>query len=92
MVHENEVIMLIMGIGVQIFAASHRSRIKRIYAWRNFTACFYILLAAWVFTIAEGFFWGHLLNVLEHACYMASAIAMALWCFRLLVSHSKVVN
>lgn len=92
MVHENEIIMLILGIGVLVFTIIHRAKIKRIYAWRNFIAGFYILIAAWVFTIAERFIWGNYLNILEHICYMSSAVIITIWCFRLFFSHGKVVN
>ena len=92
MVHENEIIMLILGIGVLIFAITHQSQIKRIYGWRNFLAGFYVLLADWIFTITEGFMWGFYFNILEHVCYLGSAVIIAVWCFRLLFSHSKVVK
>ncbi|MBN2275924.1 MAG: hypothetical protein JXK95_16465 [Bacteroidales bacterium] len=92
MVNENEVIMLILGIGVLTFTFIHKAKIKRIYAWRNLMAGFYLLLFAWIFTIAEGFYWGYFLNIFEHACYGVSAVIIAIWCLRLLFSHKKIVT
>ncbi|MBW1821272.1 MAG: hypothetical protein JRI92_05825 [Deltaproteobacteria bacterium] len=44
---------------------------------------FYVLLAGWVLTILEGLFWNDLLNVLEHICYTASSILIAVWCWKI---------
>jgi len=45
-------------------------------------AAFYLVFAAWVLTVLEGFVWERALNALEHACYAASALVMAAWCWK----------
>lgn len=89
MIHENEIIMLILGGGVLIFTLVHQVRIKRIPAWRTLMAGFYILLVAWVLTVLEGFFWKTLLNYLEHLGYALSAILVAVWCWQLVFGNQK---
>ena len=88
MIQDNEVIMLLMAIGVLIFILVNRRLIMRIRAARVLIAAFCVLLAAYVLTVLEGFFlenlqpWGDLLNFLEHLCYTASSVLIALWCLR----------
>ena len=80
MVQENEVILLLLGLGVLIFALANRERLEELPAVRLLAAGLYLLLAAWVLTILEGFFWPRALNLLEHGCYAASAALQAAWC------------
>ncbi len=83
MIQENEVVMLLMAIGVLIFILVNRRLIMRIEAARVLVAAFCVLLAAYVLTVLEGFFREDLearLNLLEHLCYAVSSFLIALWC------------
>jgi hypothetical protein len=82
MIQENEVIGLLLGIGVLIFILANRSRLASLPSARLLLASYYILLAGWALTVLEGFFWGQTLNLLEHVAYAVSAILMAIWCWR----------
>ena len=82
MIQENEVVMLLMAIGVLIFILVNHRLIMRIVAARVLVAAFCVLLAAYVLTVLEGFFLGDLLNFLEHACYAGSSVLIALWCMK----------
>ena len=79
---ENEVVMLLMAIGVLIFILFNRRQIMRIEAAGLLVAAFCILLIGYVFTVLEGFFMEALLNFLEHACYAGSSVLIALWCMK----------
>ena len=83
MVQQNEIIMLLLDIGCMVFILINRQRVKRIPVAGILTAGFYVLLAGNVLTILEGFFWEELLNVLEHICYAASSMLMAVWCWKI---------
>lgn len=91
MIQDKEVIMLILGICAFVLTLIYKAEIKRIYGWKNFISSFHILLAAWVFTVAEGFLWPLYLNLAEHICYMASALVMAIWCIRFFLTNKKIV-
>jgi len=91
MIRDNELIMLILGIGALVLTLIYKAELKRIFAWKNLMASFYFLLAAWVFTVAEGFLLPYYLNLAEHLCYTASAVIMAVWCFRASFSHKRIV-
>ena len=82
MIQDNEVVMLLMAIGVLIFILVNRRLIMRIEAARVLVAAFCVLLAAYVFTVLEGFFLSTLFNFLEHACYAASSVLIAIWCMK----------
>jgi len=83
MVQENEIIGLLLGVGILIFILANRSRLVNLPAVRILLASYYILLAAWVLTVLEGFFWGQAINLVEHVCYALSAVLIAVWCWRL---------
>ncbi|HJZ39350.1 MAG TPA: hypothetical protein VJ203_03215 [Bacteroidales bacterium] len=92
MFEENEVVMLILGIGVLIFILLNLNRIKRIYAWKLLVPGYCFLLAGWFLTVLEGFFAGSLFNFLEHACYTCSSIIVAFWCLRSVFRSPKEVT
>jgi hypothetical protein len=82
MIHENEIMMLILGLGVLIFVLGKRSQLKRFPSSGLLILGFYLLLAGWALTVVEGFFWELFLNFLEHACYTAGAVSVAVWSWR----------
>lgn len=81
---ENEIVMLILGFGIFIFTLIYKIRIKRIPEWQLLMSGFYFLLAGWALTVLEGFFWGNLLNHLEHLSYASSSTLMLVWCWRVI--------
>ncbi len=84
MIQQNEIIMRLLGIGCMIFIWVNKQKVKRIPVSKTLMAGFYVLLAGYVLTILEGLFWEDLLNILEHICYAASSILMAVWCWKIL--------
>jgi len=84
MVHENEVVMLILGIGVLLFIVLNYSQLKRFPAINILIAGFCFTLTGWVFTILEGFMFETLFNLAEHSCYLAGALCVAQWIRRAL--------
>ena len=89
MVQENEIVMLLLGLGVLIFMLGNRQRIKSIPASNILTACFYTLVTGWVFTVIEGFIWPGFFNLLEHLCYAGSSVLMAVWCWKIFGRREK---
>jgi hypothetical protein len=88
MIQQNEIIMLLLGVGCMIFIFLNKQKVKRIPVWRPLFAGFCVVFAGYVFTIIEGFLWSDLLNFLEHICYTASSILLAVWCWKIF-SHRK---
>jgi len=82
MVQENEIVMLLLGIGVLIFTLNNLSQLKLIPKWRILIWTFHIVLGGWLLTVLESFLWNELLNFLEHTCYAVSSVLMAVWCWK----------
>jgi hypothetical protein len=87
MIYTNEVVMLILGLGVFWFVMHNKHKIRRILAWKLLLYAFYFLMAGWFFTVIEGFILMPFFNLLEHASYTVSAIIMATWCYK--IAHPK---
>ena len=81
MLQGNEIVMLLLGLGVLIFTVNNRVQFKRLPAWKILASAFYVLAGAWVLTVIEGFIWKDLFNLLEHICYATSSLLVALWCW-----------
>lgn len=79
MIEQNEVIMLVLGIGVLIFVLGNYSQLKRFPSAKILVVGFSVLSAGWVLTVLEGFFLTGLLNFLEHICYAISTVLLATW-------------
>ena len=83
MIQQNEIMMLLLCIGCMIFILVNKQKVKRIPAAKILFAAFCVLCAGYVFTIFEGLFWKDFLNVLEHSCYTASSVLVAVWCWKI---------
>lgn len=80
---ENEVVMLLIGIGVFVFILGNRARLKHLAASNFLIVAFYLMLAGWVLTVLEGLFglfWEEIFNFVEHLCTAVSSIFIAVWC------------
>jgi len=87
-IFENEIVMLLLGVGVLIFILGSRPRLKDLPASNILITGFYLVLAGWVLTVIEGFFLPEdsfryeFLNYLEHICYAISSVFVAVWCWK----------
>jgi hypothetical protein len=89
-IQENEVVTLVLGIGVLLFLANQARRFGSFPRLRVFLAGFLALMAAWIFTILEGDAPGEgtpppplfvLFNTLEHIGYALSSVLLSVWCW-----------
>ena len=91
MIQESEVVMLVLGLGVLIFVLANWPQLKRIDSSATLILGFCFLLAGWVLTVLEAFCWTVLLNYLEHMCYAAGSLSLAVWCW-IVFGRSKEVG
>jgi hypothetical protein len=82
MVQENEAIMLLLGVGILIFALANRARLKHLPSSGLLLTGFCVLLLGWALTVLEALLWGEALNVVEHLCYTGSAVLVLVWVCR----------
>lgn len=83
MIQENELVSLLLAIGIGMFFLGNRRPLTRLPMWQVLIAAYSFLLVGLVLTVAEGFFLNQLLNFLEHLCYGLSAVGIAFWCRQL---------
>jgi hypothetical protein len=91
MIQENEIVMLIIGLGVFIFVLGNRPQLKRIPHADWFLPAFYLLLAGWILTVVENILWGEVLNYLEHICYAAASLLLAVWCWKVFRGKKEAI-
>ena len=83
MIQQDEVILLILGLGVLALLVAYVRRLERLVAWRTMLAAYCLLVTGWALSIPEGFLLQAVLNVLEHVCYAGSSVMLAVWCSKL---------
>lgn len=83
MIQENELIMLLLGLGVLIFLIANLSQLRRIPESTLLIASYVVLLFGWVLTVAEGFLLSRVINFMEHLCYAVSSVLLALWIWKI---------
>lgn len=83
MIQEYEVVMLLLGVVGLIFVLRNRLDLKRLPESSILLSGFYVILAGWVLTILENFFWAEFLNILEHIFYASSSVLIAIWCWKI---------
>lgn len=81
-VYGNEIVMLLIGVGVLIFIQGNRQRLKSLPASNILIGGFCMMLGSWILTVLEGLFWETYLNYLDHALYAFGSILVAVWCWK----------
>ena len=90
MIQQNEIVMLLLGMGVWIFTIRNQVGLKRLPASEILMTAFYLLLVAWTATVLEGFIWNSFFNLLEHAGLAASSVLTTIWCWKAFTGKKKV--
>lgn len=83
MVNIDELIALLAGTGVLLFALAARSRLRQVPRVGLLVASFVALYLGWVATVAEGLLWPDALDLVEHLAGAAGALSLAAWCWQL---------
>ena len=81
MLHENEIIMLGIGLAILVFVLINYSQLKHTPSFKLLFISYCLSTTGWLLTVLEGFFWGEYLNLLEHLCYASGTIMLAVWCW-----------
>ena len=80
MLNGNEVIMLVLGIGILFLINVYRDKIRRVKSYKVLLGAFYLLIASWTFTLIEDLVLYRWMNLLEHVCLAASSLMTLFWC------------
>ncbi len=83
MFEKNEVITLLITVGIGIFFWSNRKSIIHLHACKLLILSFLLYLARTCFTVLEGYLWPNTLNLLEHLSILLFSIVFLLWCWQI---------
>ena len=82
MIQENEIVMVMLGLGVLVLVLTNRFQLRRIPSFGLLFAGFLTFMAGWILTVVEGFLWNTLLNAFEHISYAVGSMMVAAWCWK----------
>jgi len=85
--YQNEIITLLLGVGVWGLILLKLSAFRQIPRFRLLAVAYLLLTFAWMATNAEAVGWPGAFNLVEHVCYFASSVVIAFWCWATLCSH-----
>lgn len=90
MIHENEIIMLLLGASIFLFIMRNHVWFSQIKAWKVIRTAYTILLLGWLFTVLEEYIFNNIFNWAEHICYALSSIILVMWFLRVIKTKKKV--
>ena len=82
MFRENEIITLLLAVGILVFIGANRRRLARLPGFPLLGASYLAFTAGWTFTMLEHLFLPVFFNAMEHACYCAGNVLAACWCWK----------
>lgn len=82
MFQEREVITLILGVVVFVFALRQRELLCQIQSWPLLFTSFALMLTSLACSVIEGVGWEPFFNFIQHLCSALSALVLAVWCWR----------
>jgi hypothetical protein len=89
MLKENEVVMLFLGICVLVLIFINKEQARKIQGWRIIFSSYCLLLSGWLFTVLEEIILPDMINFLEHACYLISALLLSIWAWKITGASNK---
>ena len=82
MIHENELVMLLLSMGVAVFIILKRHKFRQFPGWKLLFSAFLFFAAGSVSTVIETFIFNNFFNHIEHICYFMNGLILLIWCFR----------
>ncbi len=79
--HENEILVLLLGSVVLGFICLYRKRLNALPAAKWLFASYFATWVAWVSTVAEHLALPTFFNVLEHCGYLLNGALLFVWCW-----------
>jgi hypothetical protein len=83
MVEIYEIITLVLGTAGLLFIGASKQQLRKIPFFNLIFFSYIILIVSWLLTVLESFFWGNLLNLLEHLGYLSCSFLLAIWCWKI---------
>ncbi len=78
---QNELMTLLFGVVGAAFMLLNWALLRRLPRPSLLSAAYLLLVGAWAAANAGNLLWASALGLLEHCCYLASSVLLALWCW-----------
>lgn len=92
MIEENEIVSVLLCIGVLFFIIIYAVQIKRLPSSNLFLSGFYVFTLSRFFTIIENIYFYDIFHLLENASYAVSSILLLIWFWNVFVKRSNIMN
>lgn len=79
--HENEILVLLLGSVVFGFVIRYQKRLKRLPTYKVLLSAFIAVYIAWLATNLEHLAFPQFFNYLEHIGYFANGMLLLTWCY-----------
>jgi hypothetical protein len=89
MIEQNEIVMLLLGIGLLIFTMKNRPGLRQLPESRILCVALYALIGSFFASVLEGFFWNPFFNSLEHAGLAISSVLTAVWSWKVFIGKKE---
>lgn len=89
MIQANEVIMLVLSLGVLAFMFISYLDLRSIPSFGFLVMAFSTFVLGWFMTVLEGVLWAATLHFVEHICYAIGAIITAVWFWRVFARNEE---
>lgn len=83
MYQENEIVTLLITLGIGFFFWANRKSIVQVQAWYMLLVSYLFYFVSTCFTVLEGYIWPTALNLLEHLFILLFSIVFLLWCWQI---------
>ena len=92
MIQENEIVSVLLCMGVLYFILMNRSQIKRLPSSEIFVSGFFVYMFGRIVTVLEGLFFEDIFNMFEHAFYAISSVLLLIWLWNVFKKNERGVE
>lgn len=90
MYHENELLMLVLGLFVAVFIIYFNKQTKNLPFKKYLLAGFFLLLFGWFCTVMEDVLWYSFFHYSEHISYALSSVVLFIWSLKIAIVKRRV--
>ena len=89
MFEEQELLVLLLGVGLLVYGIFKRSDLTSIPYSGVIISAYLVMLAGWGISVLESAFYPYILNILEHIACMGGSLLLAIWAWFALKKQSS---
>ncbi len=90
MIQANELLTLILSVGLWVFIIFHKKQMKQFPDYKLFFIAVIALTSGWILTILEDFIFLSTINIIEHLFFAISSLFFAVWGYHVFTDRYEV--